>query len=64
MSIELYLIYMVLYNESREVHKSRRECGFGLCAITICLQMSCSEIWSEGYILWCTNSSSKNSVLQ
>jgi len=32
-------MYMVLYNESREVHKRRRECGFGWCVINICLPM-------------------------
>jgi len=44
-------MYMVLYNESHEVHNRRREGGVGLCAITICLPMSCSEIWNEGYVL-------------
>lgn len=42
-------MYMVLYNASREVHK-RRECEFGLCVITICLPVSCFEIWNEGYV--------------
>lgn len=59
-------MYMVLYNASLEVHKRRRECGVGLCAIPVCFPMSCSEIWNELYtcILWFTDSSSKNSVSQ
>ena len=66
-------MYMVLYNESREVHKRRRERGVGLCLIIVCLPMS-SEIWHEGYVslilrrsrtgtVWfCTSTSNKRAA--